>query len=275
MINFIKFVFFLLLLFLDYFAISQEDSLERLDFASNKARFDNNQFLYSQIPTKIQFDSDLYKYWCKIFKENKTYQEKQWDMIFLMQALSERNMLTKGKLLGFFNHDYRQKDIKKITTLINNYGVNLKEFNTDYTEQYDAIWSLNYLESNKFQNKEKLFQFIKDSSAKLKIGGVAVHITRLCLDSINELPEGDSFIFSDQTINELVKELYQEGFEIYLKLDMGDVKDNLNNYFEPSPIRNNVDYIRSGYSYSYNNNGKTYYEELATSSIGLIIRKCR
>lgn len=56
----------------------------------------------SQLCTQNQFDEDIYKYWLKEIKENKCYHRKQWEFIYILQAVATNGLLTSGKkAIGF------------------------------------------------------------------------------------------------------------------------------------------------------------------------------
>ncbi len=58
--------------------------------------------LSSQLCTASQMSNDTYKYWCSSMKELPKFHRKQWEFVFILQALDERGMLHPGKKgLGF------------------------------------------------------------------------------------------------------------------------------------------------------------------------------
>lgn len=58
--------------------------------------------LQSAICKAADFDLELYRYWCAQFGENPLYHRKQWEWVFISQALLERGALKPGKRgLGF------------------------------------------------------------------------------------------------------------------------------------------------------------------------------
>ena len=56
----------------------------------------------SQLVTKAQLDSDIYKYWCEKIHETPRYHRKQWEYVYVLQALQQLNKLREGSRgLGF------------------------------------------------------------------------------------------------------------------------------------------------------------------------------
>ena len=56
----------------------------------------------SSICKSQHFDSPIYNFWCEQFKERPHYHRKQWEWVFISQALQERGVLASGKRgLGF------------------------------------------------------------------------------------------------------------------------------------------------------------------------------
>ena len=56
----------------------------------------------SQLCTANQFLTDTYRKWCREIKSPARYSRKQWEFVYIMQALSVNGMLTSGKKgLGF------------------------------------------------------------------------------------------------------------------------------------------------------------------------------
>lgn len=61
-----------------------------------------DQMLFSQLCTESQFNSTLYQYWCDQIKEKKRTHRKQWEFVYILQALNERGMIKQGKIgVGF------------------------------------------------------------------------------------------------------------------------------------------------------------------------------
>lgn len=64
--------------------------------------FSKDQMLTSQLCTESQFNTELYKHWCDELKTKPKYHRKQWEFIYILQALDERFLLKKGmKGVGF------------------------------------------------------------------------------------------------------------------------------------------------------------------------------
>lgn len=55
-----------------------------------------DQMLYSQLCTESQFNTDLYKFWCSELKSEPKYHRKQWEFVYILQALDERGLLKAG-----------------------------------------------------------------------------------------------------------------------------------------------------------------------------------
>lgn len=53
--------------------------------------------LMSQICTESQFNTELYYNWCKEIHETPKMHRKQWEFIYILQALYERGMIIPGK----------------------------------------------------------------------------------------------------------------------------------------------------------------------------------
>jgi hypothetical protein len=56
----------------------------------------------SQLVTQNQFDEPLYRQWCDEIRETPRYHRKQWEFVYILQALQEHNLLRKDvRGLGF------------------------------------------------------------------------------------------------------------------------------------------------------------------------------
>lgn len=52
--------------------------------------------LTSQLVTQNQMESDVYRHWLSELRENNRYARKQWEHIYILQALHENNLLRDG-----------------------------------------------------------------------------------------------------------------------------------------------------------------------------------
>lgn len=66
-------------------------------YSDSEPSFNQNQMLVSQLCTEAQFKTDTYKYWCNEIKQKPTFHRKQWEFVYILQALSERGMLQPNK----------------------------------------------------------------------------------------------------------------------------------------------------------------------------------
>jgi FkbM family methyltransferase len=58
--------------------------------------------LASQAPTRPQFESDIYRYWCGQIREQPRFHRKQWEFVYILEALRQSNMLQPGRIgIGF------------------------------------------------------------------------------------------------------------------------------------------------------------------------------
>lgn len=58
--------------------------------------------LGSQLCTASQFDEPIYAEWCEALREPPEYRRKQWEFVFICEALQRHGVLTEGKRgLGF------------------------------------------------------------------------------------------------------------------------------------------------------------------------------
>jgi hypothetical protein len=58
--------------------------------------------LTSQLCTAAQFEEPIYARWCSALRETPDFRRKQWEFVYICEALHQRNMLTEGKRgLGF------------------------------------------------------------------------------------------------------------------------------------------------------------------------------
>lgn len=58
--------------------------------------------LVSQLPTQNQIESETYKYWLGEIREKNKFNRKQWEYIYILQALRENNLLREGtRGIGF------------------------------------------------------------------------------------------------------------------------------------------------------------------------------
>jgi len=64
--------------------------------------FGSGQPLVSQLCTQAQLETEAFSRWRKELKEEPRYHNKQWEYAFILQALSERDMMKPGKKgMGF------------------------------------------------------------------------------------------------------------------------------------------------------------------------------
>jgi FkbM family methyltransferase len=58
--------------------------------------------LVSQVPTRDQFESDVYRYWCRQIREQPRFHRKQWEFVYILEALRQSDMLRPGRAgIGF------------------------------------------------------------------------------------------------------------------------------------------------------------------------------
>lgn len=66
------------------------------NIADTEPVLSKEQMLLSQLCTESQFSTDLYKFWCTELKSKPKFQRKQWEFVYILQALHERGVLQKG-----------------------------------------------------------------------------------------------------------------------------------------------------------------------------------
>jgi 2-polyprenyl-3-methyl-5-hydroxy-6-metoxy-1,4-benzoquinol methylase len=74
----------------------------KIEILRNHEQEPNLESITSQICTASQFYSPLYKKWCELFREEPKMHRKQWEFVYILQALESTGMLTpKMRGLGF------------------------------------------------------------------------------------------------------------------------------------------------------------------------------
>ena len=72
------------------------------DIREAEPKMDSSEYLTSQICSAAQFETAIFAKWLKEIKEQNRYHRKQWEFVFILQALFERGLLRPGKKgLGF------------------------------------------------------------------------------------------------------------------------------------------------------------------------------
>ena len=257
--------------------------------------------IVSQAATFFQCTDPIYARWCQTIEQTPRLDRKQWEFVFLLEALQQSGALTPGKRgLGF---GVGREPIAAVTAskgcsilatdlapedgrvaswqetgqyggekqALNPLGICAQdqfERNVDFAyadmrdlsgldADFDFLWSSCALEH--LGSLGAGLEFIRNSLALLKPGGVAVHTTELNVASLGETIEsGPVVLFRRIDLEKLAGELAEAGHSLALNFNTGG-----------EPADQHVDLP----PYNRERHLKILYARHATTSFGLVIRK--
>jgi FkbM family methyltransferase len=258
--------------------------------------------LASQAPTRPQFESEIYKYWCGRIREQPRFHRKQWEFVYILEALRQSNMLQPGRSgIGF------GVGCEPIPAALAAHGCNVLATDLDpeaaasagwedtgqyassksslndrgicLPEQFDQLVTFKYVDMANLQSLagtscdflwsscalehigslESGIEFILNSLALLKPGGVAIHTTELNISSDRDtITSGSTVLYRQRDIRRLSSLLEARGYKIKTNFAI-DWDDEYGGYVDLPP-------------YSSDRHLRLLIGQFASTSFGLLIR---
>ncbi len=207
----------------------------------------------SQCCTASQFNEQIYNFWLNEIVQQHKYHRKQWEYVFILQALSKFNKLNNGvKGLGFgcgkeplaavmakYGCDVLATDIKPFEQSDAHWGANsfadifypgicseeifaekvsfmhvdMNDIPMNVFAGYDFVWSCCAFEH--LGSLDAGINFVLNSSECLKSGGIAVHTTELNINNGNNTLESPGLsLYRKKDLERLVTQLEDKGFTV-------------------------------------------------------------
>ncbi|MDX1923865.1 MAG: methyltransferase domain-containing protein [Rickettsiaceae bacterium] len=264
-------------------------------------KLDESQMLMSQIATESQFSTPLYKKWCDEIKENPKYHRKQWEFVYILQALNERGMISKGKKgVGFgvgeepmpaifakngvevLATDLNQEDAKAAGWVDTAQHLSSKEILNKKQiapqDLFDSLVSIRDLDMNAIPEDIKDYDFTWSSCALEHLGSIENGL-KFIENSLKTLKPGGIAVHTTEynlTSNE--DTLSTGGTVIFRKKDIQDLVKRLTDnghevYVNYNPGNGKLDKHIDLPPYKHDDHIKLQLNKYVTTSIGLIIRK--
>ena len=185
--------------------------------------------------------------WCCKMRAPMLLHRKQWEHVFIAEALRERGALQwgrRGLALGaggevlpivfteigcqitatdllnpWIPHPAHPLAASSLVPTITTACVDMRAIPESYHEQYDFVWSACALDH--LGSIEAGLQFIERSLDVLRPGGWAVHTTELNVDSPDEtIEEGPTVFFREKDFRELELRFVESGVGDMVPLDL-------------------------------------------------------
>jgi FkbM family methyltransferase len=234
--------------------------------------------LASQAPTRPQFESDIYRYWCGQIREHPRFHRKQWEFVYILEALRQADMLQAGRTgIGFgvgrepipailaahgcrvlatdlepsaagtagWEHTGQYASSKALLNereicpprqfdeLVTLKHIDMADLRPLAGASYDFVWSSCALEH--IGSLGSGIEFILESLALLRPGGVAVHTTEFNISSDEEtITSGCTVLYRRRDIEELVALLSARGHQIEANFAI-DWDDEYGGYVDVPP----------------------------------------
>ena len=251
----------------------------------------------SQACTYSQFISPIYTMWCEQMRDKPFLHRKQWEFVYILQALDHHGMLRPGRrglgygvgieplpaVMAARGCEVLATDLdpakavgwvetnQHATGAVNDRGIcdaalfaervsfRMVDMNAipDDLSGFNFTWSSCALEH--LGSIANGLRFIKESLRPLVSGGVAVHTTELNCYSDEETVDNEvTVLFRRRDLQKLAAELRAQGHRLQLNFDLGS--NPIDDYIDMPPYRQD-------------RHLKLQLGRFATTSFGLIITK--
>ena len=257
--------------------------------------------LVSQLCTASQMKSDTYQFWCASIKETPKFHRKQWEFVYILQALDERGMLSPGKKgLGF------GVGMEPLPAVMATYGVSvlatdleiegakekgwvdsnqhsykveqLNNKNICPKEKFLSLVQHQFVDMNNIPNNLKNYDFTWSSCAFEHLGSIEKGV-EFVINSLKTLKPGGVAVHTTEfnvSSNEVTVD--NEGTVLFRKKDIEKLVDRLRKmgyeiFVNYNTGNDDLDKYIDVAPYKNNNHLKLKIGEFTTTSIGLIIYK--
>ena len=160
--------------------------------------------LVSQLPTTDQMKSEIYKFWLDEIREENRFSRKQWEYVYILQALREYNLLRDGiRGVGFgvgsepLPAVMAKHGCTVLATEINIEKPNVKGWVKDRSidEQLASLNSRGICEDDRFKNLVS-FRDVDMNNIPDDISGFDFTWSSCALEHLGSLKQGEDFIFN-------------------------------------------------------------------------------
>jgi 2-polyprenyl-3-methyl-5-hydroxy-6-metoxy-1,4-benzoquinol methylase len=258
--------------------------------------------LQSQLCTFSQFNTPIYNHWCKIMKEEPVMKRKQWEFVYILESLNERNLLKEGmKGLGFgvgteplpavfasFGVNITATDIdpksaeEKGWAQSNQYMTGAKELNSKgilRDEIFNKLVRTRIVDMNHIpEDLYNLYDFTWSACSLEHLGSIEKGL-EFVLNSLKTLKPGGIAVHTTEfNLSSNNKTLYKGGTVIFRKKDIDKLVDMLHKegheiYVNYNPGSSEVDKYVDIPPYTGDAHLKLQIQKYVSTSIGLIIKK--
>ncbi len=167
----------------------------------------------SQLCTESQLGEPAYKAWCDALRESPALDHRQWERVYILQALAVRGVLEPSRRgLGFGSPSGRLAAVMadrgcEIVASVDRNSVSPELAN------FDFIWSNGVVE--RMGSLRRSVDFVADAMRCLKRGGVAVHTIPFNLTSNYQTVEApDLVVFRRYDVEQLIQALERAGHAV-------------------------------------------------------------
>jgi 2-polyprenyl-3-methyl-5-hydroxy-6-metoxy-1,4-benzoquinol methylase len=160
--------------------------------------------LVSQLPTSKQMKSEVYRQWLDAMREQNRFHRKQWEYVYILQALEEHNLLREGVSgVGFgvgsepLPAVMADRGCKVLATEINIEKPNVKGWVKDRSieSQLEALNNRDICDKDRFAELVT-FRDVDMNNIPSDITGFDFTWSACSLEHLGTLKHGESFIFN-------------------------------------------------------------------------------